>query len=113
MTDEIIKLYENAGIKPVVRNIATGKGYYIEHQRIEEYPPFTAEKQLKLLKEITKLYSITVSHSIDAYYIKARSKNGSKFRVNHYFDEGLASLINALWQDLTEQEQQQIKEILQ
>ena len=46
---EITKLYENAGIKPVVRDNAIGRGYYIEHQRAEEYPPFTAEKQLELI----------------------------------------------------------------
>ena len=79
------------------------------------YKYFTADKQLKILKEIIKLYSISISYSIDAYYIKARSKDGKKefFKVNNYFDEGLASLINALWQDLTNKQKQEIKNILE
>lgn len=103
---EIEKLYDNAGIEPLCQ-IPDG---YCGVKNV--YEDFTAEKQLKLLEEITKLYRITITHSMDAYYIKARSKNGNKFRVNHYFDEGLASLINDLWQDLTEQEQERIRDIL-
>ena len=62
-----------------------------------EYPPFTAEKQLEIVKMI--LFS--------TWWL-----NLKRLQFSEKFDEGLAQMINELWQDLTEQERTEIKEIL-
>lgn len=101
-----------------------------------KYPPFTAEKQIAILMFILnkfgdigfqKMYSIRGndentrkdfikclcdcehetwdSRPVDFYYQKGASGNN--------FEESLAGLINDLWQDLTEEEKQQVKGILE
>ena len=101
----------------------------------KEYPPFTAEKQIAILMFILnkfgdigfqKMYSIRGndestrkdfikclcdcehetwdSRPVDFYYQKGASGDN--------FEESLAGLINNLWQDLTELEQEQIRSIL-
>ena len=97
---EIEKLYENAGVKPTVRNTAIGRGYYIEHQTVEEYPPFTPEKQLELIKFLSSNL-IGFGTCIEEC---CRKEN---------FEEALAERINRLWQNLTEEACKQIKEILE
>ena len=103
--------------------------------RYKTFPPFTAEKQIAILMFILnkfgdigfqKMYSIRGndestrkdfikclcdcehetldSRPIDFYYQKDASGDNLK--------ESLAGLINNLWQNLTEQEKEQIKEIL-
>jgi len=118
---EISKMFENANIKQDrmcewtckdSENCNLNCKHYGSTQLY--YPPFTAEKQLTLLRKIVKSYTINISYSIDAYYMKARSKNSKDeyLEVNNYFDEGLASLIIDLWQDLTNQEKEEIRRIL-
>lgn len=110
--NEIEKMYENAEIKPVVRDNAIGRGYYIEHQRTEEYPPFTAEKQLELIKWLAFRDSTTITANkaeVNAYNIGHNKYCSSEFSL----EDCLARLINKLWQSLTEKEKQQIKEILE
>lgn len=99
------------------------------------YPSFTPEKQIAILMFILnkfgdigfqKMYSIRGndestrkdfikclcdcehetwdSRPVDFYY-----QNGAS---GDNFEESLAGLINNLWQDLTEEEKQQVKEIL-
>lgn len=125
---EIEKMFENTGIKkaPDINNCYPEmmKCYHCEHYKVineytgrclnEVYPDFTEEKQLRLLKKINKKWIIEISYSIDAYHITAHSNNGEKeyFQVNNYFDEGLANIINDLWQDLTDQEKEEIRGIL-
>ena len=57
------------------------------------YPPFTAEKQLELIK-----------------WIACNKINECK---NIDFGETLAELMNSFWQSLTKEDKQQIKEILE
>ena len=102
----------------------------------EAYPPFTAEKQIAILMFIVnkfgdigfqKMYSIRGndentrkdfikclcdcehetldSRPVDFYYQNDASGDN--------FEESLAGLINNLWQDLTEEECKQLKDILQ
>ena len=97
-----------------------------EFGRIEKayinYPPFTAKKQLELIKWLMRkkqtiqielrlhendycISHITECEHNDAVeYVETGRKNT--------FDEALADLINELWQDLTEEEKQQVKGIL-
>lgn len=92
--NEIEKLYENANIEPK----------YIEGENLMEYsygtlkyPQFTAEKQLKIVKCI--LFS--------KWWM-----NLKRLQFAENFKEALAGLINDLWQDLTEEEKEQIRSVL-
>ena len=96
---EIEKMYKLANVKAI--NIAEYGSTYIP-KKIEidgkPYPPFTAEKQLEIVKMI--LFS--------TWWI-----NLKRLQFSEKFDEGLAQMINELWQDLTEEEKQQVKGILE
>lgn len=80
----------------------------------DTYPPFTAEKQIELIKWLCRTgrcvlrvvqYTDTNNWCIQTVdYISCIAES---------FENAIAGLINNLWQDLTEEEQQQIKEILQ
>ena len=143
---EISKLYENAGIEPDINYVCDKEPcekHSVDCQECshlydtrEDYPDFTAEKQIAILMFILnkfgdigfqKMYSIRGndestrkdfikclcdcehetfdSRPVDFYY-----QNGAS---GDNFEESLAGLINNLWQDLTEEEKEQIKEILQ
>ena len=108
---EVEKMYENAGIEPE----------YVEGENLMEYsygtlryPPFTAEKQIELIKWLCQK---TYRNYIHIRY--ERDINNWKIECNMVgirefgnFDECFAGLINNLWQDLTEQERTEIAEIL-
>ena len=158
MTDEIIKLYENAEIKKVkdyyCPNCETKledwfgrhKEYICPNERCdyalcddeedfqeclehlsyrEEYPPFTAEKQLQLenfLLEDLEDKTFTQFEMLKTIenkflYVYRFSKNNSNLKrfdtIGETRQECLAGLINSLWQDLTEEEKQQVKGILE
>lgn len=129
---EITKLYENAGIeKEVIKgcydyysklgidiwkeNDCRGKNCDTckKDKSIKRYPPFTAEKQLELIKWLSdtdyyihNIYKTidTKEYFIDNYYYDMQTDN---------FEETLAGFINKHWQDLTEEEKQQVKGILE
>ena len=124
--NEIEKMYENAGIDYEERynNCTLNKEgecklkcscdicKYSEEKYI--YPPFTAEKQLNIIKWLLKNYDIGFSQlgeridtSLDG--INCISGLGS----GNTFEESLAQAINDLWQFITEEEKQRIKDILQ
>lgn len=117
--NEIEKMYENAGIKPTknwqsCRNckLKTETRYddwgeeYLTCKMLERpkncpdakefYPPFTAEKQIELIKWCLDNYRGYIFDSIET----------------EWFEEQLCAFINNIWQDLTEEEKQQVKGIL-
>lgn len=133
---EIIKLYRNAGIeKEVIKGCYE---YYAENdgidiytvndcknkdcntckadKSIKEYPPFTAEKQIELIKWLAQKDYYTC----DYCEIEPR-KNGQEWLsychfkswTSNTFENALAGLINEMWQSLTEEEKQQVKGILE
>lgn len=76
----------------------------------DEYPPFTAEKQLELIKWLmvnNKDYQYDIEDN--KYWFFIDDYRETKYRE---FNEALAELITLYWQDLTEQERKQIAEIL-
>ena len=113
---EIEKLYENAGVKKIIPTICSnneldckGCKAYIENAmpycKNAEYPRFTAEKQLELIKLIANRKGYP-----DYEYF------GNLF--DDYiqlldFNEALAKLVNLIWQDITEEEKEQIRTILE
>ena len=97
---EIEKMIENADVNQVC-NTCELRGFKrlcpTKELCVRTNPPFTAEKQLEIVKMI--LFS--------TWWM-----NLKRLQFSEKFDEGLAQMINELWQDLTEQEKQQVKGIL-
>lgn len=124
---EITKLYENAGIKPTKNwqsclncKLKTETRYdewgeeYLTCDRLERpeecsdakeyYPIFTAEKQLEIL-----CFIVNIKHSVTFH---DQTFSGDKLTLEK-IQEDLAWAVNRIWKDLTEEEKQQVKEILE
>lgn len=66
-----------------------------------DYPPFTAEKQLKIMAFlINRKVGLSFKAEQGEITVEAISR-------------GLAGIVNRIWQDLTEEERTQIKNILE
>jgi len=118
---EITKLYENANIEKEI--IKGCYDYYSElgidiwkendcrgkncdtckkDKSIKRYPPFTAEKQLKLIEFFIS----------SIWWINLKSLDKTlDYSLN--FENKLAKLVNRLWQEFTKEQQQQVKGILE
>lgn len=99
---EIEKLYENANVEKEWKPLPYGD--------IEEYyPEFTAEKQIELIKWLSKRpLSLLIGRYKGKYYFGNSNFNSKA----DSFDNAIAIRINDLWQNLTEEEKAEIKEIL-
>lgn len=105
---EIEKMYENTGIKKLLYcDICKAQehalGLCAETKCEPFYPPFTAEKQLKIL-----CFIVNNKHSVTFH---DQIFGGDKLTLDK-IQEDLAWAINRIWQDLTEKEKQQVKGIL-
>ena len=81
-------------------------------KEVYEYSPFTAEKQIELIKWLVhyiKQINITDAISGEFYFTAFGCVGNMKID----FEEALASLLNELWQNLTSEEKQQVKGILE
>lgn len=95
--NEVEKMYRNAGVKK--QKYFSHVSFYDGSDVFEEkIPPFTTEKQLKLIKWI-----IIEGYIEDMLTVQISEEN---------FEVCLADTFNELWQDLTIEEKHQIKEIL-
>lgn len=109
---EIEKLYENAGIKKeVIPCPAKYYGYDCTRNNwddedcscdIEGYPSFTAEKQIELI-----CFLLNADIKIDIC-----KEPNMKMEICD-IAEALAEVTNTIWQDLTPEEKQQVKGILE
>lgn len=122
---EIEKLYKNAGIeKEFEKPAECAKNPYItcdgcmlfdnikgKCNNKKDYPPFTAEKQLKIIKLLSQQCDLAISHFREWEFIHFDGQESTHI-TGKDFTETLANYINSLWQDLTEQEKAKIKEIL-
>lgn len=112
MTNNIEKLYELAGVeKRIFSAVIQGEFPHRIHDRC--YPPFTAEKQLNLIKWLAKLgefeFCLEIAHnSFDVFTFYF---NG--IRVHDSFEEALAGLVCELWDDLTDEQREEVRGILQ
>lgn len=107
---EIEKMYENAGIEvPTVRL----KIFKDDNGKIYTQPPLTAEKQIELIKWTARREpKVEIGYSsVCGYWVE--NQTDTRYYFGDQFDSALASLINSLWQDLSEEERKQIKEILE
>lgn len=90
--DEIEKMMRKAKVKKDWNSTPYGG--------VEEYyPPFTAEKQMSLTHKMWQILP-NVYPNFDLL-------------VDHSYGEMIATFVNNHWQDLTEEEHKQIKEILE
>lgn len=103
---EIEKMFENAGIEKIELDYPDNIDPF--------YPDFTEEKQLELIKRLsTKELKIRTNKQPYAVYIGILGQNECFYGLETlYFEESLAGLINYLWQDLTNQEKEEIRKIL-
>ena len=109
---EIEKMYENAGIEKCNRflkpcpfgNECDGCEHYW-------YPEFTAEKQIELIKWLARKGLIQINYSSHQCYQFNSFRVGGDYKTD--ISEALASHCNNRWQDLTEEEKQQVKGILE
>lgn len=106
MTDNIQKLYEITGVDSVDFNTYTLKDAYL---------PFTAEKQLELIKWVSnfKVYESVIHKDRKWFMCASIGCNDYCESRNESFEQALASLILELWKDLTDDQKQEIKRILQ
>jgi len=134
---EIEKMYENAGINLGCCKYAKydyegeeGIWYYCTKEGKEcwtypngdadcvekGYPTFTAEKQINLILCLSKRGIKFNCHSISSGYLLSKSKRKTSMRAGYKannFPDLLAQHINYIWQDLTSEEKQQVKGILE
>ena len=128
--NKIEKMYENVEIKKQIPKVCSSNELYCKEceAHIEdampycknaEYPPFTAEKQLALIKWISKK-KFVIYDNLSGWFMGIIPTYSEELGIvckdratnTNSFEEALARLINKLWQDLTKEEKQQIKEIL-
>ena len=97
--NEIEKLYELAGIYPDCEHGECGLDYCANNYGCGYafYPPFTAEKQLELIRQICPSYPLN-------YHLKCFQ--------DYTFEDGLAKCVNNIWQCVTETEQEETRNIL-
>lgn len=114
----------NEMIKSMMETNAWARSEAIEVAKKEcrkALPPFTAEKQLELIKLLQRKngYKFIPSSTNDnsEYLFFAHKDNTSVQDLivagDKCYEEALAGFINILWQDLTEDEKQQVKGILE
>lgn len=103
---EVEKMYTLAMVEPTEITVCG------IDEEIIHYPPFTAEKQLKLIKFLLDKYcDIRIRKNLEGdYYIKSFNDISC---FSEDFEETLASFTNTHLQDLTEEEKQQVKGILE
>lgn len=110
---EIEKLMQKANVKK--------KWNPTPYGGVEEYyPEFTAEKQIELIKWLGELDYLglmrTTIETKDWIFNSEYCMSGNIYKHSsraRTFEEALAKLINSIWQDLTEEEKQQVKGILE
>lgn len=119
---EIEKMFENAGIRICKRK----QGFTLKDCTDREckecgyynYPDFTAEKQLELIKWLAKIYELRINwvERDNSYHFVIRDYTNRRLShsVCNYevpFEETLAYLINRIWLSLTEQDKEEIRRI--
>ena len=123
---EVEKMYENA--EPD-RNCNLYKHFTecpMKHTQCEDcenfvFPPFTAEKQLNIIKLISKQGQIIIENWEEdnrGFNVTFRANSNLRYITmdcitRRTVEEAIAQIINDLWQDLTEEERKRIRGILE
>lgn len=85
------------------------EGCELAEQNVKYYPPFTAEKQLLLIQLLAKTRIIHISFLSNEWSIEGIGGYGIKYDT---FKNALSGYINQIWQYLTDQEKEEIRNIL-
>ena len=101
----IQKLYEIAEVPRIYSEFNNGREAIVENV-------FSPYKQLELIKLLSKKQYVYIIMSADKEYYLC-TDNSFISGYNKQFDEALAMFINAYWQDLTPEEKQQVKGVLE
>lgn len=123
---EIEKMYKNAGVeKEVIPCPAKYYGYNCTRNNwddedcscdIEGHPPFTAEKQIELIKYFSNNYNISINKENNIFRLLFINKDGvhNFYTSGIDFAEQLALFVISRYKNqiLTEEEKQQVKGIL-
>ncbi len=120
MTDNIQKLYYIAGVYLCnMPDVDCDK----ECDKCEDYNPFTAEKQLELIKWLLhhkQTTQVELRFFENHYCISHCTEHEENDAVEYVrtgsekqFEQALADLFNDMWQDLTANQKTKIKEILE
>lgn len=103
ITDERIKEWLTCIYSP------SDCGYY-------NYPDFTAEKQLKIIKLLSKIRGdIQLCYIANQYIFVVNFETSKCQWANKYhdkLDEALADMVNVLWQSLPDKDKEEIRGIL-
>jgi len=105
---EIIKLYKNAGIEKQKYFVMQDENYKDVFEI--KYPPFTAEKQLELIKWLALTRSVTINKFIDGWTIEGLVRNNKQYAN---FENAISGYINSIYPFLDERQRTEIKEILE
>lgn len=113
---EIEKLYKNAGVlKECLSPCYINKTWRKTHDcpncdNRENYPPFTAEKQIELIKFISG-WNMFLKNDAGQFYIATGDNVISYYAEN--LENAICLCINSKWQLMNEEEKQQVKGILE
>ena len=114
--NEIEKMYKNVGIKEYCSIYETNKQCEgmvdCSECASAKYPPFTTEKQLELIKWLSR-YCITIDCEDGEYEVYTVLDDN---KIDNFYDkleDAIAYCVNKIWQDLTPEEKQQVQEILE
>ena len=112
--NEVEKLYKNAKLlycDKCMHDSELDCIYLCENK----YPPFTAEKQIELIKWLaTRELKIKTQKQPCVTYIGILGQYECFYGIEEtHFEQALAGVINYLWQDITEEEKEQIRNILE
>lgn len=115
--NEIEKLYKLAGVETNPYCCDTSCGEPTERCKDcadyrEVYTPFMAEKQIAILQLLTQRCDLTISHFTEWEFVHFDGQDPTQV-TGKDFTETFAKLINSLWQDLTEEDQDEIRKILE
>lgn len=110
MTNYIEKLYELAKVeKRQLSGII--KGDYPMRFHDVGYPPFTPEKQLELIKKLARIQPIKITDTSENWYVEPSGYY--QMTPSKDFPQALAGLVCGLWKDLTPEQREEIKRILE
>lgn len=124
MLSEIEKLYENAGVKGFCENFfkdimpetclkeCEDEDYKCKDCDCWKLPPFTAEKQIEIIKLLTQQCDLAISHFGEWEFIHFDGQEPTQI-TGKDFTETFVKLINAYWENLTNKEKAEIKRILE
>lgn len=125
MTDNISRMYRlmNIEAKPIgcTNEDIYNPEYYCNdcegdcidctwYDEDEVYPPFTEFKQLELIKWIASTRPINISNICGDWIIEGMIRYEKKYND---FSQALAGLVCKLWENLTDEQKEEIRRILE